>query len=156
MSNEDETIMVVAEGEEGEEKDPLDYEDWNGVDEMPSMCMSCGAEGLTRLMLHKIPYFRELIIASFLCPECGERNNDVTFGGEIQPQGVVYTLTITNKDDLDRQIIKADSASVRIEELSFEIPPNTQKGGINTIEGVLKRASQNLAMYQTGKAPQCI
>jgi sarcosine oxidase delta subunit len=27
-----------------------------------------------------------LIIASFACPHCGERNNEVTFGGEIQIQ----------------------------------------------------------------------
>jgi hypothetical protein len=46
--------------------------------------MSCGHTGMTRLLVHKVPYFRELIIASFYCDNCGERNNDVTFGGEIQ------------------------------------------------------------------------
>lgn len=48
--------------------------------------MSCMENGVTRMMIHKIPYFRELIIASFECPHCGERNNEVTFGGEIQIQ----------------------------------------------------------------------
>lgn len=46
--------------------------------------MNCGHSGMTRLLVHKVPYFRELIIASFCCDNCGERNNDVTFGGEIQ------------------------------------------------------------------------
>ena len=46
--------------------------------------MACGEIGVTRIMIHKIPYFRELIIASFNCDHCGESNNDVTFGGEIQ------------------------------------------------------------------------
>ena len=129
----------------------LDYEKWSGMDIMESMCMSCGANGETRMLLHKIPFFRELIIASFLCPECGERNNEVTFGGEIQSQGVIYTLTIESKADLDRQIIKADSASIKIEELDFEIPARTQKGGISTIEGILTTAAKNLALFQAGR-----
>jgi zinc finger protein len=56
-------------------------------------------------MIHKIPYFRELVIASFFCPDCYERNNEVSFGGEIQPQGQRQTLTVTLASDLDRQIV---------------------------------------------------
>lgn len=132
----------------------VDYNDWNGVDIMKSLCMNCGAEGETRLMLHKIPYFRELIIASFMCEECGERNNEVTFGGEIQIQGCIYELKVTSEKDLDRQLIKSDSASVRINELDFEIPAMTQRGGISTIEGMLKKAAENLAMYQSERMEQ--
>lgn len=115
---------------------------------MESMCMNCKANGQTRLMLHKIPYFRELIIASFFCEECGERNNEVTFGGEIQLQGCSYELVVTNPRDLDRQLIKSDSATVRLKELDFEIPPMTQKGEISTIEGILKTAAKNLGLFQ--------
>lgn len=126
----------------------LNYGEWNGVDQMESMCMRCGESGLTRLMLHKIPYFRELIIASFACEYCGERNNEVTFGGEIQLQGCSVELKVTTERDLDRQLIKSDSATVRIRELDFEIPPMTQKGEISTIEGILRTAAKNLSMYQ--------
>ena len=56
-------------------------------------------------MIHKIPYFRELVIASFECEECGEKNNEVSFGGEIQIQGSVYELKVTKAEDLDRQIV---------------------------------------------------
>lgn len=136
----------------GEEEDGIangvDYKEWNGVDIMESLCMSCGATGETRLMLHKIPYFRELVIASFACEECGERNNEVTFGGEIQVQGSVYELKVTRAKDLDRQIIKSDSAALKIKEIEFEIPPKTQKGEITTIEGVLRVAAKNLSHMQ--------
>lgn len=100
----------------------MDMDSWNGIDVMSSMCMRCEGEGETRFMLHKIPYFRELVLASFICPECGERNNEVTFGGQIQRQGCVFRLQVLTNQDLDRQIIKSDSACVRIEELDFEIP----------------------------------
>ena len=137
-----------------EEKKDLDYDVWDGVDEIVSLCMSCGENGVTRLMLHKIPYFRELIIASFCCEACGERNNEVSFGGEIQPQGCIYDLLVSTQKDLDRQIIKSDSASVRIPGLDFEIPSSTQKGEINTIEGFLRNAAKNLSMYQEERMAQ--
>jgi zinc finger protein len=128
--------------------------DWNGIDIMKSLCMNCGEEGETRMMLHKIPYFRELIIASFYCEACGERNNEVTFGGEIQPQGCVYELKVTKAEDMDRQLIKSDSAIIRIPELDLEIPAMTQRGAISTIEGVLKKAAEDLGMYQAERMQQ--
>lgn len=127
-----------------DENTGLNYKEWNGIDELESMCMRCGETGKTRFMLHKIPFFRELILASFICEECGERNNEVTFGGEIQLQGSIFNLYLTCGKDLDRQIIKSDSASIKIKEIDFEIPPLTQKGEINTIEGILRTASKNL------------
>eukprot|EP01039_Chlorochromonas_danica_P000423 gene423-457_t len=136
-----------VDGEEIETK-ALDYGKWDGIDIIPSLCMNCGATGETRLMLHKIPHFRELVIASFRCDECGERNNEVTFGGEIQLNGSLHELKVMTPGDLNRQIIKSDSATVRIRELDFEIPANTQKGEINTIEGVLRTAAKNLGLYQ--------
>jgi zinc finger protein len=156
---EQEQQLAPAEAEavavpEGAAEDGLDYDVWNGVDEMTSLCMACGATGMTRLMLHKIPHFRELIIASFCCDACGERNNEVTFGGEIQPLGSICTLKVTNPKDLDRQLIKSDTATVTIPELEFEIPAKTQKGEITTIEGILKRAADNLALYQDERMSQ--
>ena len=96
-----------GEGEEGEEKKEFE-------EVMDSMCMQCGGTGVTRYMIHKIPYFRELVISSFDCndEECGEHNNEVTFGGEIQMQGCAFTLEVLEQKDLDRQLIKSDSASV--------------------------------------------
>ena len=126
----------------------------NSVDEIESLCMNCGEDGVTRLMMHKIPYFRELIIASFRCEACGEYNNEVTFGGEIQLQGCVFELNLTCAADLDRQVIKSDSASLKIPSLDFEIPPLTQKGEISTLEGFLHTAAKNLSLYQEERLRQ--
>ena len=157
MSEETINQHIEEESEEitsSEMVEEMDYKDWKGVDIMESMCMQCGANGETRLMLHKIPYFRELIIASFYCESCGERNNEVTFGGEIQLHGCIYDLKVTNENDLDRQLIKSDSALIRIPELDFEIPAMTQRGGISTIEGMLKKAAENLSLYQAERMEQ--
>ena len=135
-------------------EDDIDAKIINSVDQIESLCMSCHENGMTTLFIHKVPYFRELIIASFRCSHCGENNNEVTFGGEIQLQGCIYELNVTKSSDLDRQLIKSDSATIKIPIIDFEIPPMTQKGEISTIEGFLRVAIKNLSMYQNERMQQ--
>jgi len=150
--------MSTLSNEKSEENLPqgeeLDYDAWNGLDIMQSLCVNCRGEGTTILKLHKIPHFKELIIASFSCPHCLYKNNEVSFGGEIQVQGILCELTVTCAEDLNRQLVKSDSASVRIPNIDFEIPPQTQKGEITTLEGVLQQAVKNLSMFQRERLEQ--
>jgi C4-type Zn-finger protein len=53
-------------------------------------------------------------------------------------------LTCINEADLNRQLIKSDSASVLFPSLDFEIPPKTQKGEISTIEGFISTGLSSL------------
>ena len=52
---------------------------------------------MTRLMLTKIPFFKEVILSSFTCDECGFENREVQLGGRIQEKGVKYALTVRNE-----------------------------------------------------------
>lgn len=113
-----------------------------------SLCMACGESGDTRMLTTKIPFFREIIVCSFECETCGDTNNEVTFGGEIQEKGIRYTLEVKDKSDLNRSVIKADTAMVCVPSLELEIPARSQKGGITTVEGLLSKAAENLGMYQ--------
>ncbi|CDQ58347.1 unnamed protein product [Oncorhynchus mykiss] len=49
---------------------------------------------------------------------------------------------------MNREVVKADSATTRIPELDFEIPPYTQKGSLSTIEGLIDRAVAGLEQDQ--------
>ena len=112
-------------------------------------CPNCeGGKAITRMLPTKVPLFRELIIMALECEECSFRNSEISFGGEIQEKGSKITLTLTSKDDLDRQMVKSDSASIIIPYLDLEVPPGTQKGTISTIEGFLKRIAENLEALQ--------
>lgn len=51
-------------------------------------------QGMTRLFLTKIPFFREVIVSSFTCDHCGFRNAEVQSGGRIQDKGVQYSAII--------------------------------------------------------------
>lgn len=45
---------------------------------------------------------------------------------------------------MNRNIVKSDYATIRIPELGLEIPTVSQKGSINTIEGILAKTIEGL------------
>ncbi|KAF3511363.1 hypothetical protein F2Q69_00000932 [Brassica cretica] len=115
-----------------------------------SMCMRCGENGTSRFLVTLIPHFRKVLISAFECPHCGERNNEVQFAGEIQPKGCCYHLEVLAGDVkiFDRQVVKSESATIKIPELDFEIPPEAQRGSLSTVEGILARAADELSALQ--------
>uniref|UniRef100_H3CDN4 Zinc finger protein ZPR1 n=1 Tax=Tetraodon nigroviridis TaxID=99883 RepID=H3CDN4_TETNG len=128
----------------------LSAEDWEPT-EIESMCMNCHQDGTTRLLLTKIPFFKEIIVSSFSCPHCQWANTEIQSAGRIQDQGVCYTLQVRTKEDLNREVVKAESAATRIPQLDFEIPAFTQKGCLSTVEGILERAAAGLEQDQAAR-----
>ncbi|PSN56885.1 Zinc finger protein ZPR1 [Blattella germanica] len=105
-------------------------------------------EGLTRLLLTKIPFYKEVVLMSFECEHCGFKNNEIQPGGKVDEKGISITLHVQAERDLNRQVVKSDYTSVKIVELDFEIPAQSQKGEITTIEGVIDRAISGLEQDQ--------
>lgn len=134
-----------ASGDAGEEAGGGDMAD--NVTAIPSLCMACHETGMTRVLLTRIPFFRDVILMAFECEECGYRNSEVQ-SAEVQEKGCQFEATIRTARDLNRQLVKSDRAVVRIPELDFEIPAITQKGVFTTVEGLLSRAIDNLAAEQ--------
>lgn len=102
------------------------------------------------MLLTKIPHFRELMVCSFECPHCGHRNNEITFAGMFGEKGSTHTLRVAGGDCgcRDRQVVKSETASVRVPELDFEIPAGTQSGTITTVEGILTEAATAMRSQQ--------
>lgn len=125
-------------------------DDWQPT-QIESLCMNCYKNGTTRLLLTRIPFFKEIIVSSFNCEHCNWSNTEIQSAGQIQDQGICYTLKIKTRQDLNREVVKADSATTRIPELDFEIPPFTQKGSLSTVEGLLDRAVSGLEQDQPAR-----
>ncbi|XP_069750723.1 zinc finger protein ZPR1 [Narcine bancroftii] len=146
--------MALSGGEREQESGPIfpdlsaeDSEDF-GPTLIESLCMNCFQNGMTKLLLTKIPFFKEIIVSSFACENCGWVNNEIQSAGKIQEQGVRYTLHASSRQDLNREVVKSDSATTNIPELDFEIPPFSQKGALSTIEGLIERAVDGLEQEQ--------
>lgn len=129
------------------------FRDIDADDEEPenmniqSLCMNCHEQAETKLLLTKIPHFREVIISSSTCQHCGERNSEIEPAQEIQELGVKLELKC-RKEDLNRQIVRQKSASYRIPELDFESQGYNAKGVLTTVEGLLLNAIQGLEQQQ--------
>ncbi|KAK0347792.1 nucleolar zinc-finger protein [Friedmanniomyces endolithicus] len=122
------------------------------VEEIESLCMSCHENGITRLLLTRIPFFREIVIMSFDCTHCGFRNNEIQSAGEIQPKGARYALRVEKDADLQRQVVKSDICVFRIEDLDLEIPAG--KGQYTNVEGVLSGVRTDLESNQEARMEQ--
>ncbi|XP_011406423.1 PREDICTED: zinc finger protein ZPR1-like isoform X2 [Amphimedon queenslandica] len=122
--------------------------------ELESLCLSCHENGVTRLLLTKIPMFRDIIVISFHCPHCGNSNNEIQENSPTQTDGVEYTVAINEPTDLNRLVVKANHALLKIPSLEFEIPPGTQKGSINTLEGFIQMSISELEQDQPARKEQ--
>lgn len=71
---------------------------------------------------------------SFDCSHCGFQNNEIQPGGNIEEKGVRVNLIVKSQLDFNRQVVKSDFTSVKIPEIDFEIPSQSQKGGKDKLD----------------------
>ncbi|EGN96702.1 hypothetical protein SERLA73DRAFT_111372 [Serpula lacrymans var. lacrymans S7.3] len=136
-SNQSDSVLNTKESSESSER-PLE--------EVTSLCMQCGEQGITRLLLTSIPYFREVIVMSFRCDHCGTSNNEIQSAGTVREEGTIYTARILFRSDLNRQIVRSSTCVVQIPEYELTLPPS--RGQLTTIEGLLRDIVTDLATEQ--------
>lgn len=98
------------------------------------------------MLLTKIPYFREIILISFSCDHCNFKNTEIQAAGSIQIKGTHYELRLTDLADFARQVVKADTATVKFIELDVEVPAG--KGQLTNVEGTLSAIIDDLEIGQ--------
>ncbi|KAJ8670225.1 hypothetical protein QAD02_001484 [Eretmocerus hayati] len=113
-----------------------------------SLCMNCHKDGETRIFLTKIPHFKDVMLMSFECQHCGYQNNEIQNAGKIEDKGIKIVLTVKSVSDLNRQVVKSDYTSICIPHLDFEIPSQSQKGEVTTVEGIIDRSINGLESDQ--------
>ncbi|KAI9809164.1 MAG: hypothetical protein M1825_002454 [Sarcosagium campestre] len=126
-----------------------DQEEPHVVDEIESMCMNCHENGTTRLLLTRIPYFREVILMSFFCPHCNFKNSEIQSAGQIQQKGCRYRFTLQDVAAFSRQLVKSDTCVAKFEELDIEIPPG--RGQLTNVEGLLSMVANDLEFEQPAR-----
>ncbi|CEP21011.1 unnamed protein product [Cyberlindnera jadinii] len=138
--------------EEGIRQTGAEDAEGHPVQEIKSLCMNCHKDGVTRMLLTKIPYFQEVILMSFECPHCGFKNSELQPAGAIQPKGAKYVLKIEEKNDFNRQVIKQETATCKFVELDIEIPP--KRGQLTNVEGLLVEMIDDLKADQPSRLEQ--
>ncbi|GMP71441.1 hypothetical protein CsSME_00029840 [Camellia sinensis var. sinensis] len=68
------------------------------------------------------------------CDACGYRNSELKPGGRIPQKGKKITVLVKNINDLSRDVIKSDTASVEVPELDLVLTSGTLGGVVTTVE----------------------
>ncbi|GAA5924737.1 hypothetical protein JCM1841_004132 [Sporobolomyces salmonicolor] len=110
----------------------------------PGICSLCGSELETLMKTVDIPHFKDIILMSTNCHDCGYRDTEVKSGGAIAPQGRRITLKVEDSDDLSRDILKSETAGLVIPEIELELNPGTLGGRFTTLEGLLNQVYEEL------------
>lgn len=126
----------------------IDIESGKPTAPISSLCMSCEEQGETVFMYTKVPYFKELMISAFSCEHCGNRNSEVSFAGKLEDFGVKYEVNVINGVAFNRTVVKSEFATIKVPECGLELPPQTQKGSIKTIEGYFATTIEGLSEMQ--------
>lgn len=110
----------------------------------PELCNNCRTPGELRMILTDIPHFKQVVLMAFSCDQCGYKSTDVKAGGSIPPKGRRITLKVVNPEDLNRDILKSETATVIIPELELEITQGSMGGVFTTIEGLMVKLGEQL------------
>lgn len=110
-----------------------------------TLCPSCRIMAETNMCLVDVPHFKEVIIMSLHCEACGYKSNEIKGGGAIPRYGTTMTLAVSSKSDLEREILKSDTAGISIPEIEMEMNEGGLNGVYTTIEGLLDKLHQRLA-----------
>ncbi|OHT09133.1 ZPR1-related zinc finger protein [Tritrichomonas foetus] len=116
----------------------------NQVMTFPTTCPVCSTEGTMRSCTLVIPHFKEIVIMAFNCQQCSYHNGEVMVGGAVSPKARKITLACDCQNDLNREVLKSETASIAIPDCELELIPGTLGGKFTTIEGLLKDIHKNL------------
>lgn len=109
--------------------------------------MSCHEQGKTKMLLRTIPFFKDIVVISFLCDHCGFKNHEFTPLTPLADQGVKLTLKVSKAEDLNRMIIANTSSVLYLPDIDFEVP-KIPKGMVTTIQGALNNFVEDLSLLQ--------
>ncbi len=84
-----------------------------------------------------IPFFKEIIIMAFSCETCGLKSTEIKQGGGISDKATKITFDVQKPEDLNRDVFKSDTCTVKIPEVDFVMTAGTLGSMYSTIEGVL-------------------
>ncbi|KAI5458035.1 ZPR1 zinc-finger domain-containing protein [Mariannaea sp. PMI_226] len=116
----------------------------NEVYSFPATCPGCMHPCTTHMKMVDIPHFKQVVLMSTVCDDCGYRSNDVKTGGEIPELGEKITLEVKDSVDLARDILKSETCGLECPELNLQVNPGTLGGRFTTVEGLLTNVRNDL------------
>ena len=78
------------------------------------------------------------------CENCGFKSNEIKSAGKIQLFGTRIMLQVKSAKDLDREVLKSDTAGIEIPEIELQLAEGGLGGVYTTVEGLLSKLHDRL------------
>ncbi|AEH23739.1 ZPR1 zinc finger domain-containing protein [Pyrococcus yayanosii] len=115
-------------------------------------CPICGGKGTLKAiqLIHRIPYFGEVMESTVICEKCGYKSADVMILEEREPR--LYEVRVEEERDLFTRVVRSKSGTIELVELGVKIEPGpASEGFVSNVEGVLERVKEVLLMARDFK-----
>jgi len=149
-STEDEDLLGIthvreANAAEDAERGTVTQNEHSEVISFPAMCNACGKDAECNMKEVNIPFFKNIILMANVCSHCGFKDSEVKTAGGIAEKGQKVTLIMTDSEmDLNRDILKSETAHLEIPELELAMTSGSLGGRFTTIEGLLEQIKDQL------------
>ena len=135
-------------------QDPESDEDLGGIKNeyvyyLPFECPNCLKPAEINYHSMDIPHFKEVVISAINCSHCDYRSNDVNTGGAVPEKGKRISLTVSQPEDLNRDILKSQTCVVNIPECQVNMGAGTLGARFTTVEGLLTQVRDDLRNSQS-------
>jgi zinc finger protein len=117
------------------------------VMKFPTQCSNCQKPAELAMHTTNIPHFKEIIIMSMVCDHCGFKTNEIKGGGGIPEHGSRITLNVQGPEDLNRDVLKSDSAGISLPDIELELAEGGLEGFYTTVEGLMVKLLESLQHY---------
>jgi len=113
--------------------------------QFPTKCYACTRDGVCKMCIATIPFFKEIIIMAFSCEFCGHKSTEIKQGGGISDVATKITFNVTCEADMNRDVFKSDTTFFAIPELELELAPGTLGSVYTTVEGLVDKIAEHLS-----------
>lgn len=79
-------------------------------------------QGNTRLLLTKIPYFKDIVVSSFCCEHCGWENRSLIPVSSVADNGQKIKLTVLDLKDFSRRVVIPAGSSIILPKYDSTFP----------------------------------
>lgn len=116
------------------------------VVKLPTECSNCLQVGEMTSCVVSVPHFKEMVVMAMSCEHCGFRTREIKGGGAISTHGSRIYVHIEIPDDLNRDVIKSDTAGIAIPEIGLDMNEGGLGGAYTTVEGLLEKIYHQLEL----------
>lgn len=95
-----------------------------------------------------IPHFKEVILMNLFCEYCGYKSSEIKGGGAIPKLGKVMILNVRRTEDLEREVLKSDTAGIELSDIDLNLDDGSLGGFYTTVEGLIEKIYCQLCALQ--------